>query len=214
MGISSTKTFNNNRPGLTEEGFALYRKYCALKAHFTGKFAYVKRGDAVGVKRSSFIQRSDAPIFSRVAKQGNDLEGLLIANFVRNPKFWIGDLEDETAYTIYNDWKRRTDQVEYYFKNDLENLSDDFTYVFRPNRSGDNPQVLEKVIDSEINFETFSILVRQLALNRAWKDKLADSYFAPKVIERAMKYGPLIRYDKSRLAGLVKSRWTDTTQKQ
>lgn len=210
MGNSSnkSKTFNNNRPGLSEEGYALYRKYCALKAHFTGKYDYSKYGDATNVKRSSFIERRDAPMFTRVARGASkDLEGLLVSNFVHNPKFWIGDLESEEAYTIYNDWKRRTDQHEYYFKTDLESLDDRFTYVFRVGRGGDNPQVLEAAMAGEINFETFTILVHLLSLNRLWENKLADSYLAPKVIDRAIRYRPFVRYDKDHIIGHVKARW-------
>lgn len=209
MGNSSTKVFNNNRRGLSDEGYDLYKMYCAIKAHFTGsgKFDYSKSGASTSAKRSSYISRSDAPMFARVAKRTDDPEGLLIANMVADPKFWVGDLESEEAYATYNDWKRRTSQIEYYFKTDLEKLKDDFTSNFVFSANGDLPYVVDAVLEDEINFETFTILVHLLALNKAWSKNLETDYLAPKIVDRAVRYHPLIRYDKKSLASLIRGRW-------
>lgn len=205
---SSNKLLNNNRRGLSEEGFELYKMYCALKAHFTtSKYDYFKSGGAINVKRSSYVARPDAGFFTAIAKSSKDRFGLLLANILRDPKTWIGEIDAETVDNVYNDWKRRTDQFEYYFESDLNSLKDEFSFNFNIDKEGNTPYILDMAMEGSINFETFAVLTNILSLNTIWDGKLQDEFIAPKAIDRAVKYHPFIYYNRNRAKEIIRSRW-------
>lgn len=210
---SSAESFNNNRRGLSEEGFELYRMYCALKAHFKSKsYDYVKSKGAISVSRSAYAKRRDAPFFTSLAKNSKDHFGILLSNILHDPNTWIGDIDPEKINSVYNDWKRRTDQLEYYFKSDLNVLKDGFIENFSVDKFGNHPYILELALEGEINFETFAILVSFLSLNKTWDRQISDVVLAPKVIDRAVKYHPFLVYNRDSLKQVFKARWREALE--
>lgn len=203
----SAKVFNNRRPGLSEEGFELYKLYCAMKAHFTSKYDFFKSEGRTSAKRSSYASRPDAGFFTSLAKNSKDHHGLLLANLLRDPKTWIGEIDSEQLDSVYNDWRRRVDAVEYHFVSDINSLKDDFSANFTIDSRGNTPYIIDCVVEDSINFETFAILLNILSLNKIWDGKLADEFIAPKIIERAVNYHPFIHYNRHRLKEAIKSRW-------
>ena len=206
---SSSESFNNKRKGLSEEGYELYRKYCALKAHFKhgSKYDYFKSNGAISATRSSYAKRHDAPFFTSLAKTTKHADEVLLSNILYDPNTWIGDIETEKINSIYHAWKQRTDRIEHNFASDVNSLKIDFRSNFVLDKEGNYPYILEKVIDSDINFETFSIFVNLFSLNTLWADKLSDTILAPKVIERAVKYHPFLLYNRDRLKKIIKDHW-------
>lgn len=206
---SSSDSFNNRRKGLSEEGFEFYKKYCAIKAHFEfkSKYDYFKSKGATSATRSSYAKRKDASFFTVLARNSKDHEGLLLSNILYDPKTWIGEIEVDKINHVYHHWKKRTDRIEYNFKHDIEGLKSDFSSNFAIDKEGNYPYILEKVLEGEINFESFTILASLFSLNRLWEDKLSDTIIAPKVIDRAIKYHPFLLYNRDGLKQIVKNRW-------
>ena len=108
------------------EPYEAYVKYLALKSHFSDKnYDYIKYNGKVKAWRTTFETRKDKYFFYKLSKQKDPIE-FLIANFVGNDDFYIGDIRDDKANEVYMDYKKRLQSLSYVFKSDLSKMKEDF----------------------------------------------------------------------------------------
>lgn len=181
----------------TMDGFDAYKKYLAIKSHFTTKsYDYFKYNGAVRVTRESFEKRSDKYFFQKLAKH-DDLVNFIVSFFVYNDKqHWVGDMINDQSKT-YEQMKKIHQSLMYVFKQDINNLSNDIgdlTAVI----DGENPKLLTALLHKQISIETFIILNDVYGFSKKWNSQITEKYVWPKVKEKCKKYQPFLKYDKQK----------------
>lgn len=201
--------FNNNRKGLSEEGYDLYRTYTAIKTHFNDpSYNYFAYNGAISAPRSAYASRTDAPFFTELAKQSKDPFNLILSNIVSNPSIWIGDIEPDLDNRIYKSWRKTNDRLIYTFEQDLKQLKDELKDNFIIDEEGEYPYILRAFVGKKITFETFTLINKFLS-PKGLQTRIDDPVFAPKVFDRAGKYHPFIIRDNVRdsIKKAIKDRW-------
>lgn len=203
---------NNNRKGLSEEGYAFFRKYKALKTHFNVKdYDYLKHNGAINAPRSEYAGRNDASMFTELARVSTDHFNLLLSNIVNDPKIHISGIEPDMENRIYRRWRRHNDVLLYTFQTDLKKMDDSFSANFTIDNEGNHPYILRLFTSSDITFETLAIMTRMFGLDKL-KDSIHDPVFAPRVFDRAVKYAPFLSCHKVAIKDAIKERWPLQTQ--
>lgn len=156
-----------------------YKKYVALKAHFTSKYNFYSSSGKTSASQESFDRRQDKKFFEYIAKRFNEtqIEEILISNFVYVGDSWIGDLLSNEAMDVYYAWRGKTESIAYLFKNDLiyikehcEERSLPFNGIFKSPQKEDLPEITWLCEHKQISIETAVIL--DLILNFIDRAKL------------------------------------------
>jgi len=183
--------------------YEVYQDYLALRNHFNSKsydfFKYRGKGSAKG---DSFNKRKDRFFFEKVSKH-RDPHGLMLANFVNDPKTWIRDIAySESAEKVYLDWLKRRDSLTYTFENELSKLEFPFDSNFVI-ENGQHNHILSLLLGDQISVETFCILVDLVGCIGYMNKQLKDDVVWEEVGTRVTKYIPFIKYDKPKIKKIV-----------
>ena len=68
-----------------------------------------------------FLKRKDRPFFAKVARKyitGENTKKFFISNFIKNPRGWIGDFNEEN----YVQYKKRIQSLRYNYTNELSEI--------------------------------------------------------------------------------------------
>jgi hypothetical protein len=127
---------------------------------------------------------------------------LILANMITNPKIWVGDLLDDKARDVYNDWKKRKESLGYVFRQDLSELNED-----DPNSdiltNGDHPRLLKLYMRKQIHIETLIILDDMMKIFSYWDKNIKDTIVYPDINNTVKKYKPFLEYDKAKMKKIV-----------
>lgn len=175
--------------------FSAYCRYVAIKNHFTNKsYDCFKYNFKVRASKTAFEKRSDKNFFYKLASHP-DLDGFLVSLFIRNPELWVGDivLGYSRAEELYIDWKKRTQQLQYRFKEDLSklNLKTDLKIT-----NNQHPMALMRMLRGEIAVETLVILVDITGALERWNKKLSGDVIYDQYELILNKYRPFLTYEK------------------
>lgn len=185
----------------TREAFDTYVYYLALKRHFTSSYDFFKYNGKVKANAHSFETRNDKFHFYRLSKMPEAKE-LILANMITNPKIWVGDLLDDKARDVYNDWKKRKESLGYVFRQDLSELNED-----DPNSdiltNGDHPRLLKLYMRKQIHIETLIILDDMMKIFSYWDKNIKDTIVYPDINNTVKKYKPFLEYDKAKMKKIV-----------
>ena len=176
--------------------YETYSLYHALRLHFTSNYDYFKYNAKSKVSVESFEKRKDKYYFYKLSRQFNDKEDLvvfLVANFLDNPKKWIGELLEDTSFDIYMARQKVLQALKYNFTNDCQKLFEDLE---DPNAilktDGDYPDLLKLYFKKEISIETICILNMVLNFLGRWKNKIEDDVKWPDECMKIEKYIPFL----------------------
>jgi hypothetical protein len=185
--------------------------YLALKRHFTTEYDYFKYNGKVKASQQSFENRKDKFQFYKLSKR-KDAKEFILANMIFDPTLWIGDLLDnEKAEEVYNEWARKQQTLSYVFKNDLNELNDDFnSNLLVPD--GQHPRLLQLYNMRRINIETLVIIDDMVHNFSYWERKIADPIIFPSINKFVGKVRPFIRYDKSKMKAILLDKFTQSQQ--
>ena len=171
------------------DAYEAFQKYLALRTHFKNdKYDYFQYHGKLKGDRARFEVRKDKYSFHKISKMRHP-EDYMVANFLVNPNFWSGDINDEKSLSIYNEWKRRRDSRRYLFKNEVENMDDDFDGNIKVTE-GEHPRLLVLYIRKAISPETLIILDRLVNHFRYWNKLMADDLIWPDEYKKLKKYSP------------------------
>ena len=183
------------------EALDAYKTYVALKNHFTqSKYDYFKYNKKVTVTADSFYKRRDKIFFAKLGNRKDQyLEEFLVANFLKDPKIWIGELLSDEAETVYKDWKKKQESISYLFKSEIEFLSNYDTKekldnFFLPPKDGSHPAIFLMLMRKEINIETYVILDSILNFSSRY-DKIYTDPLYKEVSKICKKYLPFLEVD-------------------
>jgi len=187
-------------------GYDAYCLYISLKSHFNTKsydfFKYGKKR----IKTNTYLSRSDRIFFEKLAKKykEQDLVGIIVSNLLDNTHFWVGDFLSSEAEDVFIRWKRRTESLEYVFRQDCDLLFDfleeaklTFDHLFRC-ENGDHPILLKFLLRKEVSNETFSILNILVRFIDRWNERMSDDPVWSEVGIRYAKYEKFLAFGEER----------------
>tara|TARA_Y100001937_G_scaffold120150_1_gene176944 strand:- start:6028 stop:6603 length:576 start_codon:yes stop_codon:yes gene_type:complete len=181
------------------EGYEAYKKYLAIKLHFTkDEFDFFKYGETKA-KYETFVQRNDRYFFVKAArKYGDELTDYFVSNFVSNKTDYIKDFNEDSYYN----WRKKIDGLTYYFKLDIEKLlkktDNNFDKIFKCYR-GQHPPLLKMYMAKKITLETMCILETLVNYTKVLDKKIDETYVWPTVKRKIIKYKPFIKFNKERM---------------
>jgi len=195
MGVYSTKA-----------AFDVYVYYLALKRHFTSEYDFFKYNGKVKANSHSFENRKDKFFFYKLSKMPN-AEQLILANLLENPQIWVGDLIENKAHEVYQQWLKKQQSLTYVFRTDISELDqDDPDSDLMTN--GDHPNLLRLYVADKISIETLVILDDVLNFFPYWEKKIRDKILWTDINKRVKKYRPFLNYDKAKMRKIVLDKYS------
>ena len=194
--------------------FDTYKQYLAYKNHFTKeKYDYHRYGGKSRAKIDSFYKRKDRYWFEKTSRKYNDEEvcDFFLANFVAtdNPQgLWIGNII-RSGESVYKDWQKRKQSLFYDFKQQSEDMLDnyDLDTLFSPSK-GHSP-LLKEHLGGRISVEQMCIYEKLFSFCDDYDKKLTDPVWKT-ISLKIRKYLPFLNIDKNKykkhLLSLVKER--------
>lgn len=190
----------------TKDAFDTYVYYLALKRHFTSSYDFFKYNGKVKANTFSFESRKDKFFFYRLSKMPENKE-LILSNMLENSNIWVGDLLEQKANNVYQQWLKRQQSLGYIFRNDLSALNPDDVNADLLT-DGDHPKLLRLLISDTITLETMVILNDLMNFFPYWEKKIKDNVLFPDINKRVRKYQPFLQYDKSKMRKILLDKYT------
>ena len=189
--------------------FEVYTSYLALKQHFTNpNYDYIKYNGKVNASRSSFDVRKDNYFFQKLAKRKDVLE-FMVANFIEDESSWVGNLtNDEHSEKNYLKWLKRTQSLEYVFRNDLDKLERNFDTNIKIYKR-DYPILYKLFTQKQICIETIVIIDDLVGCFDYWDQYIDDKYIYPLVKHKVKKYKSFFKYDKKKFKKILLDKFSD-----
>lgn len=190
------------------EAFDAYKIYTAVKNHFVlDSYDYFKYNKKINLSYDSFLKRRDKIFFAKLGKRKEDyLEDFLVANFLHDPKIWIGELLSEESEARYKDWKRKQESLTYVFKNEVEFMdgwdSNQLNMWFDVDLES-HPRIIRMYLRKEISLETLTILNSILNFIKRYDAQIKDPIYK-EVSKLCRKYQPFLKYDRSKAKSILR----------
>lgn len=191
-------------------GYEAFTLYHGLKLHFSGTYDYVKYNGKTSITKEQFMVRKDKFTFYKLSRKYNreELFGFYVANLLKNPKVWAGELVTEDADSEYKLWMKVQQSLTYIFEQDLNRL---FDMVNKPDEllkvvDGQYPVLYNQFLQDEIYLETVIILDDVLNFLPMWEKKIDDDIVFPDFLFKCRKYKPFLNYDKVKFKNLLKEK--------
>jgi hypothetical protein len=187
--------------------FEAYKLYLAVKQHFTApSYDYFKYNGKVKANLESFESRKDKYMFYKLSKKENLLD-YLVANLSEDPNIWVGDLVNQDSELVYKKYMSRKESLTYIFKNDIDNLLEDFDQNFKV-ENGDYPPLLKLLIRKKINKETFIIINDCVSFFASWNKNIIDPVLWPTISMNCKKLYPFMNFEKEKYCRLLRDRYS------
>lgn len=190
------------------EAFEAYKIYTAVKNHFVlDSYDYFKYNKKINLSYDSFLKRRDKIFFAKLGKRKEDcLENFLVANFLHDPKIWIGELLSEECEVRYKDWKRKQESLTYVFKNEVEFMngwdSNQLNMWFEIDLES-HPRIIRMYLRKEISLETLTILNSILNFTKRYDTQITDPIYK-EVSKLCRKYQPFLKFDKNKAKTILR----------
>ena len=184
--------------------YEAYVKYLALKSHFSDKnYDFFKYNGKVRAWRTTFETRKDKYFFYKLSKQKEPID-FMLANFISNDDFYIGDIREDKANETYMEYKKRMQSLSYVFKSDLSKMKEDFNEnIIVP--KNEHPYLLRLYMRKDICIETLTLIDRCVKMFTYWDKELADDIMWPDIKLKATKYSPFLNVDINKYREIILS---------
>ena len=191
------------------EPYDAYVKYLALKSHFSQKnYDYIKYNGKVKAWRTTFETRKDKYFFYKLSKMKDPVE-FLIANFIDNDDFYVGNIRDDKANEVYMEFKKRQQALSYTFKSDISKMKEDFNdNIIVP--ENEHPYLLRLYMRKDICIETLTLINRCCKMFAYWDKELSEDIMWPDIKLKAIKYEPFLNVDINKYREIILSNFNKT----
>ena len=190
------------------DGFEVYKKYLAIKLHFTSKnqsYDFHKHLGRTTARLDSFTKRRDRYFFHKLSRTYSDTDIIdyFVSNFVSNTNLWIGDIIGRSGDDNYKTWTKKIEALHYYYEQDINYILDKITKKITfddlfTSKSGQHPPILKFVLAKKINFETFLILDDILRFSKRLNKTISEKVLWPKLYDRMIRYKPFLSYNTTK----------------
>ena len=182
------------------KAFDAYQMYLAIKMHFQGNYDYHKYNGKINASQDKFQTRNDKYFFQKLAKlyKEEELEMLLVSNFIRSGNVWVGKLFEDEARNNYLETRGRHERIKYVFTEDVGQLklyldvaNKPFAELFAV-RNGQHPLLLQMLLKHKITLESFIIIAETMQMFDKWNTEIQDTVVWPDIYKKCMKYRPFL----------------------
>lgn len=189
-----------------EDSYYWYVKYLAMKKHFTDAgYDYHKYNGKIRASFDKFRTRNDAYFFAKLADRDNP-EKLMLANMIVKPNAWIREILEQQGEDRYIEWQRKMDSLSRVFKQDLNQLDDNFQANFTA-VNGQHPLIITLYLQQKIQLETLVILATISNIFPYWDKEIVDKIVAGDIIKTIRKYKPFLEIDEKKFKNIVRERF-------
>lgn len=185
--------------------FEAFQLYSGLKLHFTtDSYDFVKYQGKTRVKPSSLETHRHKFFFEKLGRHENP-KGLLIANFIKDPKAWIGSIVSEDGYRVYESWIARQRSLSYNFKKEMKEIGlQSLNEFLRVPPSGDHPLLLQIYIEGRISIENMLIMDQLTNCFSYWNSNISDPIVWPEKFFSFVKYRAFFTVDEHKYTDILK----------
>jgi hypothetical protein len=161
--------------------FETYRTYLAIKKHFSDpKYDFYKYNGKMRASEATYNKRKDRYYFERLSRNiPNDKE--LINYFVCyfsscvNPSnLWIGDMMSLGSDSIYKNWNKINQSLNYTFKEETKSLLQIAKLNELFDTKNGHPILLKKYLAGTLSLQTLVIYDIIFAYSTRWDKVLTD----------------------------------------
>jgi len=133
----------------------------------------------------------------------------LIANFVDNDDFYVGDIRDDKANEVYMEYKKRQQALSYTFKSDLSKMKEDFNEnIIVP--QNEHPYLLRLYMRKDICIETLTLINRCVKIFNYWDEEMEGDVMWPNIKMKAEKFSPFLNVDINKYREIILSNFNKT----
>ena len=182
--------------------FEAYKLYLALRLHFTSD-NYDIRKTKGRIKASQKALDKNVKLqfaLNKVKKKygQDDFINYFVANFITGDKW--GGIYNTEAENVYLSWKRINESLGYWYKQDLELLSQENINNISElwNCNNDHPILLKKFLGKTVTLETLVILNKLFTFIQQVDEQLIFDPIWHTVSKLIYKYSPFIKIDKEK----------------
>ena len=200
-------------------GFEVYKKYLAIKLHFTSKnqsYDFHKHAGRTTARLDTFTKRRDRYFFHKLSRAYSDTDiiNYFISNFVSNTNLWIGDIIGRSGDDNYKAWTKKIESLHYYYEQDINYILEKITKKISfddlfTSKKGQHPPILKFVLAKKINFETFLILDDILKFSKRLNKNISEKVLWPKLCDRMIRYRPFVPYNITKYKMTLKKKIKD-----
>lgn len=188
----------------------VFSVYCSMKAHYgEPTYNHFKYGSVKNVTPESFSKRNDIKYFQYFASKYNikETERFFAVNFAYDSDFWIGKaVDDDEPRERYMQNIKILEGFEYFFNEDIQTLEKKYGFKNSLKNIEGIPEIFFATVKGNISFETFSILLNILGLDKRWGS--LDGFFCDSVMMRAKKFFPFLNVsEKNVIEFLKEEKW-------
>ena len=197
-------------------GFDVYKKYLAMKQHFSNEsFDYHQYDGKVNAKETTYQSRSDFWFFETIARKHSpkETEEFMLATFTeaKDPaKVWIGEIQRH-GKDNWMVWQKRQQSLQYLVGQDFDRLADHMAtegYTFNDlfETMGKHPPCLKLYIKRQVCIETLIILDMILGFMVNWDRKLKDPLWES-LSFKIRKYRPFLSIPTQKYKTLLQKKF-------
>lgn len=178
--------------------FQYYKVYLAIKTHFRSpQYDFFKANGGIRATKASYLKRNDKYFFYKLTKRykPEEYKDFLIANLVKKPEIWVGELVDSDSHTVYRKWQGKIESLEYVFEQDIIKLVESGTPFrdFFVVPSNTFPEIMQLVMREDITLETLLIIDMCMPFLHQWEKIISDEIVFPEFHLRCVKYQPFLQ---------------------
>jgi len=187
--------------------FEAYKLYIAIKQHFSSpSYDFFKYNGKVKVSADQFETRKDKYMFYKLSKRDDALE-YLVAILSQHSNVWVGEMFEPKYEEMYMVHKKRQESLSYVFKNDIDNLLEDFDKNFEV-IDGQYPHLLNLFVRKKITKETLIILNDCVKFAGRWNKQISDTVLWPAISTNCKKLFPFMSYDKDKYCIMLREKFS------
>jgi hypothetical protein len=186
--------------------FQAYQMFNALRAHFQGKFDFIKYQGKMKVSPQSLQLRKDQYQFAKLAKHP-DAKGLCIANFIIHQDYWINDIVGEEGAQNYAGWKKRQESLTYEIQQNISKLDPDFDKNFEVS-DNEHPLLYKMWNRGDVCTEFMIVLDSLVRFTPVWNKKMKGDPIWDQAYLIFRRYAPFVSFDKEKMKKLFVERLT------
>jgi len=199
----------------TIHGFDIYRRYLAMKQHFTNvNFDFFQYEGKVNAKEETYQQRSDFYFFETLARKLNarEVDEYLLSSFAlaEDPsKVWIGDIK-RSGKDRWLAWQKQNQSLSYIVNQDLDTVvqhmeTNGYTFNDLFKTVGGHPPLLRLQVKRRISLETLMILDMVLGFMSSWDRSINDPLWE-RLSFKIKKYKPFLSIPVTKYKEMIKSK--------
>jgi hypothetical protein len=180
-----------NLQGTNLTPFECWRGQGVLSAHFNTQYDVFKyQGKAKNFNHEAFERSRASVLYHRLAKKKDPI-GMVVANLVENPNFWVLDILSQEGESVYLAWKGRLEGITYHLQEQLKKIGD-VDDALTVSEDGDHPKLLSLYNAHEVSAETVLHLDKKLNFFPYWDAEIKVPILWARARQHLAKYRPFI----------------------